>query len=339
MTQEDHLPARAIRGTPHAARSPRGPGRVLVIGGTGFIGSEVVFELLGDGASVGVMARNPPSDWRRPWLGQTDLFVGSAGDPTVLSRALMDVDWVVYAASCPPPSADLDPDGSIAQTVPTLITVLEALRERRGVGLTYLSSGGTVYGNPEILPATESSGCDPVSAYGITKLLGEENVIEYGSAYRIPVRILRIGNAYGPLQSAEDGQGILAVLLDAALTGSEVSIFGDGRSVRDYVHVADVARAVARLQPTLGEPHVINVGSGTGLSIRHLIDVVERVTDSAIRVRWSPQRSFDVRSIILDLTRLNQQLEWEPRDIETGTAQMWDQLLSWQSESTEQEPA
>jgi UDP-glucose 4-epimerase len=63
------------------------------------------------------------------------------------------------------------------------------------------------------------------------------------------------------------------------------------------------------------------------------------VTDSAIRVSWSPQRSFDVRSIILDLTRLNQQLEWEPRDIETGTAQMWDQLLSWQSESTEQEPA
>ncbi|HEX4220716.1 MAG TPA: NAD-dependent epimerase/dehydratase family protein [Acidimicrobiales bacterium] len=339
MTQGDHLPATTIQRRARGGRSRGGPGRVLVIGGTGFIGSEIVLELLGDGAAVGVMARNPPSDWRRPWLSQADLFIGSAGDPIVLSRALMDVDWVVYAATCPPPSADLDPDGSIAQTVPSLISVLDALCERPGVGLTYLSSGGTVYGNPESLPAAESSACVPISAYGITKLLGEKNVTEYASTHRVPVRILRIGNAYGPLQSAEDGQGILAVLLDAALTGGEVSIFGDGRSVRDYVHVADVAKAVAHLEPTLDEPQVINVGSGTGLSIRQLLEVVEAVTDTPIPVRWSPQRSFDVRSIVLDLARLNRHLEWKPRDIETGIAQMWEQLLSWQSESSEQEPA
>jgi UDP-glucose 4-epimerase len=335
MTQEAQLPGRAIRGT----RPSGSPGRVLVIGGTGFIGSEVVFELLEIGASVGVMARNPPSDWRRPWLRQAELFIGSAGDPTKLARALMDVDWVVYAASCPPPSANLDADGSIAQTVPTLISVLEALRERPGVGLTYLSSGGTVYGNAETLPATESSACLPISAYGITKLLGEKNVSEYAAAYRIPARILRVANAYGPLQSAEDGQGIVAVLLEAALTGSEVTIFGDGRSVRDYVHVADVAKAVVRLQPCLDEAQVVNVGSGIGLSIRQVLEVVERVTESRLAIRWSEQRSFDVQSIFLDLARLNQHLEWEPLDIETGTAQMWDQLLAWQSESTEQELA
>jgi UDP-glucose 4-epimerase len=340
MTREDSRPDKAIRGKrPVVAAAASGPGRVLVIGGTGFIGSEVVFELLGTGASVAVLARNPPTDWRQPWLGQADLFIGSADDPTVLSRALVDVDWVVYAVSCPPPSADLDPSGSVAQTVPMLIRVLDAVRERPGVGLTYLSSGGTVYGNPDVLPAAESSACAPVSAYGITKLLGEKSVDEYASAYGIPTRILRVANAYGPMQSAADGQGIVAVLMEAARTGGTVDIFGDGSSVRDYVHVTDVARAVVRLPPVQGEPQVVNVGSGTGTSIRQVIEIVNRVTGSPVPVRWSEERGFDVRSIVLDLTRLNQHLDWEPRDLETGTAQMWDQLLSWNSESTELEPA
>jgi nucleoside-diphosphate-sugar epimerase len=70
-----------------------------------------------------------------------------------------------------------------------------------------------------------------------------------------------------------------------------------------------------------------------------VLEIVNRVTGSPVPVRWSEERGFDVRSIVLDLTRLNQHLDWEPRDLETGTAQMWDQLLSWNSESTELEPA
>jgi UDP-glucose 4-epimerase len=169
--------------------------------------------------------------------------------------------------------------------------------------------------------------------------LGEKSVDEYAEAYGIPARILRVANAYGPLQSAADGQGIVAVLLEAALTGGQVNIFGDGGSVRDYVHVADVARAVVRLPPDRDDSRVFNVGSGTGVSIRQVLEIVNRVTGSPVAVRWTEERGFDVRSIVLDVTRLNQHLDWEPRDLETGTAQMWNQLLSWTTESNELEPA
>jgi UDP-glucose 4-epimerase len=315
-------------------------GRLLVIGGTGFIGSEVAREALETGMSVAVLARHAPSDWRRPWLPMADYFVGPADDPALLSRALTGVDSVVYALGSAPPSTPNPVSAdSVAPTTATLISVLDALRDRPGVGLTYISSGGTVYGDVRTLPADEDTVCSPISDYGAGKLRAEQYVRRYSVNHAIPIRILRVANAYGPLQTAADGQGIIAALLEAALTDGHVTIFGDGHAIRDYIHVADVAKAVTQLVPRLDQPQIVNVGTGSGRSLRQVLEAVQQLTGSDFRVSWRAKRTSDVEAIVLDPSRLMQSVDWEPRGFETGISETWQQLLYWQTGANEDESA
>ena len=145
----------------------------------------------------------------------------------------------------------------------------------------------------------------------------------YADLYGIPVRILRIANAYGPGQPWAKGQGIVARLMRCALTGEEFPIFGSGENVRDYVYIDDIAQAVAGLIAAQDGQRVLNVGSGEGYTILDLVRTVENQTGRAINVEFHESRYFDVRSIVLDVRRLSQTLPFTPVDIATGLRRTW----------------
>ncbi len=314
--------------------------RVLVVGGSGFIGSEVVRQALDLGMSVSVLARHRTSDRRRPWLDEVDWHVGSATEEVDIRHALADVGWVIDTVGCPPPAtADFEPDSMLIQTLPTLSLLLDVLRWFPGVGVTYLSSGGAVYGNPGTRPVHESHRCAPISPYGATKLLAEERIRAHAQRYGIPARILRVSNAYGPLQSASDGQGLIAACMEASLGDRRITLFGDGRNVRDYVEIADVASAVLQLAPTLGAAQTVNVGTGVGLDVRGVVDLVGRVTELELDITWSPARSIDVRDIVLDTTLLQTLVPWEPRSIGDGLASAWRQRCDAETSYSRSQPA
>jgi UDP-glucose 4-epimerase len=237
---------------------------------------------------------------------------------------LAEVDHVVYAVgSSSPIESDLNPAADVLAVVPPVIQLLELLRLRPSVGLTYLSSGGAVYGNVSSPLVDEDTLPEPISSYGILKLTTEKYLQMYAELHGIPIRILRVANAYGPGQPWAKGQGIVARMMRSALTGTRFPVFGDGQSVRDYVYIDDIAQVVAGLIAGQDGHRVLNLGSGNGHTILDLIRLVEEVTGRAINVDFKQARSFDVRSNVLDIQRLRQTLPYNPLDISTGLHRTW----------------
>ncbi len=259
------------------------------------------------GSSVTVVARREPGERWRADLAGAELVLADAGDSFVLSALLEGVDHVVYAVgSMLPKESNAAPVVDVTTTLPAILSLLELLRSRPGTGLTQLSSGGTVYGNPIQVPVSEAGHCDPITSYGVVKLAAEKYIGMYATLYGVPTRILRIGNTYGPLQPADRGQGIVGTLFAAVRDGSRVRVFGDGTMVRDYVHVTDVAYATVELSRRSDGPRVLNLGTGVGHTVLEVVDIVSRVTGVRPALEHYPDRGFDVRSIVLDVRVLCQ---------------------------------
>ncbi|MCW2604802.1 MAG: NAD-dependent epimerase/dehydratase [Pseudonocardiales bacterium] len=295
-----------------------------MLGGTGFIGSHIVEEFRAVGATVVVLARNPP-DIKRSLTDNVDYLQGDAHDPSILSRAMTDVDHVVHALGGQSPvEAEGDAGAALVNAARLAVSLAGELTRRPEVSLTYLSSGGAVYGNVAGLPVAESRACSPISAYGIAKLTAEHYLSMHADVHSLPIRILRVANAYGPGQTAKRGQGLIATLLDAAAASSPVSVYGDGTSLRDYVYVGDVAKAVVRLSRQRGsQPRIVNVGSGIGHSVLDVLQVVDEITGKTTKVNWRAARGFDVQGIFLDVARLRSLTPWAPVSLRDGVADAW----------------
>jgi UDP-glucose 4-epimerase len=302
---------------------------VLVLGGTGFLGSEIAHAFTLAGSSATVVGRHLPTGPQRARLEAAELIVADVQDPFVLSPLVDRVDHVVYAVGATlPQESNANPGADAATVLPMVVSLLELLRYKPAVGLSYLSSGGTVYGNPATFPVSETAPCHPITSYGIVKLAAEHYIGMYSTLHGVSARILRVGNAYGPHQPTGRSQGIIGAFLAAARAAAPVRVFGDGGSVRDYVHAADVARAVVELTRRSDGPPVVNVGSGIGHSILEVLDLIRQVTGASLTVEHLPERGFDVRKVILDVAVLSGLVGWAPLTLEAGIEQTWHDLRS-----------
>jgi UDP-glucose 4-epimerase len=298
--------------------------RVLVLGGTGLIGAAIAQGYLEQGVPVTVVARNRPTGPAWAWLDEVDVVIGSADDPAVLDVAIEDADHVVHALGAPPPAALVDePLEHYRRVVPPLVGVLDLVRKRPGVGFTFLSSGGAVYGNPRIMPVPEEHACHPVSAYGVTKVTAEAMIGMYAERHGLRSWVLRVANVYGPQQQPWTGQGAVATFLDAARTGRPIKVYGDGSAIRDYVEVDDVAAATVALSARQDGHGVVNVGSGRGHSTLELLRIIEATTGNRLAIEWEPARPTDVGAIYLCTERLRRLMPWSPIDLEAGIDAMW----------------
>jgi UDP-glucose 4-epimerase len=261
-----------------------------------------------------------------------EVVLGPAENPDLLERALADVDHVVHALGCPyPAESAVDPAKDLMYTIPTLVELLEQLRSRPEIQLTFISSGGTVYGNTGLDMVPEQAPTEPITPYGITKLTAERFIDMYARLYGVRATVLRVSNAYGPRQRAERGQGVIAAFLKAALLGEAVHIFGDGSLIRDYVHVDDVAHAVVALSALNERPPIINVGTGIGHSVRDVLSAVEDATGVSLETIWLPGRNFDVEHVVLNVSRLRRLIPWTPRSLEQGIAEIGSEWSSYPS--------
>jgi UDP-glucose 4-epimerase len=303
-------------------------GAVTVFGGTGFLGRPVVRALAAAGADVRVVARRRTTDGGRPAPQGVSWVVGDAADPATVSAAADGADWLIYAVGCPPPARSGRPRAGAVDANRGLETILHYLRSHPEAGLTFLSSGGAVYGDADDgEQAVEGHVCRPRSHYGWAKLEGESAVRRHRERYGNPAMVLRIGNAYGPGQTAANGQGVVAALLQAALQGEPVNLVGDGSSMRDYVYLDDVVRAVLELRPGTGPVGCVNVGTGVGTSVVGLLALVEAVTGCELGIRRWPERPTDVRRIVLDTSLLRSVIEWRPVPLAEGLERSWRHLV------------
>lgn len=299
----------------------------LVIGGTGFIGSHLLDRLIAEGDSVRVLAPDPER-FRAP-LENVDYRIGTLMDAKATRSALEGVDIVYHLANSKVPStSNLDPVADIQENLVATVDLLESMRQA-GVGrIVFLSSGGTVYGECGSDPVSEEHLLQPSSSYGIVKVATESYLCMFRRLYGLSYCVLRVSNPYGPRQAAIGVQGVIATMLYRTLQNETISIWGDGRVVRDYVYIEDLAEGISAAGRA-GLEGTFNFGSGEGHSLLDLLEVIRDVTGKEPKVEFQPARKVDIQRIVLDISRIRHELGLEPKvSLAIGVERHWSWMQS-----------
>lgn len=285
------------------------PGSCLVLGAGGFIGTNLCLALRTRGVAVTGFGRGPapPVLAGIAWVGGS-LEAGGL-DQLVAGHAHV---FDLIGAGLPNSSND-NPAQIVADGVPAKVRLLEACRRQQVRRFVFASSGGTVYGVTDGAPVREDAPTEPISAYGIGKLVVEKYLSLYHHLYGLDSRCLRIANAYGPHQDARRGQGLVAAMLRRLLAGEPVEIWGSGRVVRDYIHIDDVVSAMLACLEHDGPGRVFNVGSGVGRSVAEVLRDAARITGRTPNLLHREGRGADVPVNILDSGRLRRETGWRPQ--------------------------
>ncbi len=293
--------------------------RCVLIVGWGFLGATIGQRLLADGITVTGLTRSQTSRTDRGRRAGARIIVGDALHPELLDIALRDVDHVVFSAGghTPAAAAAHPSEAAIGMLLP-LMAVLEALSKRPHVGMTYMSSGGAVYGNPVRLPVRETDAPRPISPYGALHLAAEGYAEMSSRRSGSTLQIVRCSNVYGPDQAHDRDQGAVAIFFHRISQGIPIRIFGDGSALLDYVFVEDVADAVSRIVAGRIDTGIINVGSGAGLTVLEIVEAISGAAGKAAVIDHAPARSFDARSSVLDITRAQSLLDYSPADFARG---------------------
>jgi UDP-glucose 4-epimerase len=293
--------------------------RVLVTGGSGFIGRHAVAELSRAGASVRVVDLKPHPD---PGV---DIVVGDIADAEVLEAAFAGgIDSVVHLAAVTSVLRSVENPGATFDTnVAGTHAVLEASRAA-GVGsLVFASTGGAVTGPMEAPAIVETATLRPLTPYGATKAAGEMLMSAYTACYGVRCVCLRFTNVYGPGMQAKDS--IVARLMRAIRLERTFEIYGDGRQVRDYVHVSDVIDAVRLGLDREDWKGPMLIGSGKSLSVLEVLDTVRFVTGAALPVEHGPARPGEMPAVVVDPSRALA-AGWSPRfEFAEGVRGVWEE--------------
>jgi UDP-glucose 4-epimerase len=302
----------------------------LVIGGSGFIGTEVTRRLLESGREVISLGRQKAHP-RQEALGLTHVQ-GDYSDLDLL-RDLMGggCDVINLAYSTVPKTSFGDPTFDLLSNLPANVALLQEAC-RAGVNrLLIVSSGGTVYGDAQSLPISEDHPTNPISPYGITKLTIDSYARMFYRTNDLPVVVVRPANAYGPLQRTGVGQGFIAAAISAIQNRQDVQLYGAHGTVRDYIHVDDVASGIIAALERGKDGELYNLGTGVGASN---LDIVKHLKGMAARdgfdvtVKHMPERRFDVKANILDASKLQSHTNWRSSILlETGLDTAWQHTM------------
>lgn len=288
--------------------------KIIIFGGGGFIGSTIADRLLLDGHELRIFERPRVAPYRK--FAESERVEWIAGDLSSthdVSDAIRGVDVVLHLVSTTlPKNSNDDPIYDVQSNLVATLQMLNAMVAHNVRKIVFISSGGTVYGNPIYLPVDEKHPTDPLVSYGITKLAIEKYLQMYSHLHGIRAITLRVANPYGERQRIETAQGAVGVFLHHAIKGLPIEIWGDGSVTRDYVHVSDVAEAFVRAVKYSGAKSCFNISSGVGTSLNELIGMLEDVLGKSIEIRYLPSRPFDVPVSVLNNDLARNELEWVP---------------------------
>lgn len=300
--------------------------RTCVIGGAGFIGAHVTRQLLAAGCDIVVLGRRNRQDLALP--AEVAYVSGDYGDRAVLKEVLRDVVEVIdLAYATVPQTSFADPIYDLLANLPPSVLLLQEAVAAKVRKVVLVSSGGTVYGTAKSLPISEEHPTSPISPYGITKLTIEKYAGMFQQVADLPVAIARPGNAYGEGQRAFAGQGFIATAMHSIIRGESIRIFGAEGTIRDYVHVSDIASGILAVLAH-GEPgNAYNIGTGVGKSNQEVLRQIEPFAARAgfsVRRESLPERRFDVPANVLDSRKLNAASGWQPKvTFASGIERAW----------------
>jgi UDP-glucose 4-epimerase len=284
----------------------------LVLGAGGFIGSHLCHTLVRAGARIHGFGRPPAFPNSLPPMRFSR---GEFTDRAALALAVDGAEIVFHLlGGTNPEVSNKDPIADLQINTVASVQLMDLCRAAGVRKIVFISSGGTVYGVPTAVPIHEDAATNPISAYGINKLMVEKYLQLYAHLGGPRAVTLRVANPYGPFQSPYRRQGLVPAIIETVLAGRPVEIWGDGQVVRDYLYVGDLAEAMLAASLYDGPETLLNVGSGIGRSV---LDVAASVCTALGRppatLLHKASRAADVPVNILDITRIQASLGWAPR--------------------------
>ncbi len=301
---------------------------VLFIGGAGFIGSNIVNHLLQKGGvSVFVLEPDFASLYRLNGM-PVKVYRGEISNIDDVKSIILEnkIDTVVHLVSTLIPGSSFDDyQREFTNVLYPSVRLMEFCCEQN-IKFVYFSSGGTVYGDRkgEVVPFAEEEPMAPISFYGWSKQMMENSILFMHRTQKLKYVILRPSNPYGKGQNLHGKQGLIAVAMGKILAGEEIEIWGDGSSVRDYIHIDDLGQAVADvLTDDCIVNETLNIGSGVGYSVNEIINALRNVVDEEVKVKHVSARQVDVSSVVLDTTKLQRLIRFQPRDLGDGITKFY----------------
>ena len=299
---------------------PRDTGTILVTGGCGFIGSNLIRHLSLAGKRVAVLDLEsaptcaPDSDESPAGSGEDVTFiVGDIRDRDVCRRAMTGVDAVVHLAaeSGIPPSVD-DPETNFSVNVDGTLSLLLAAKDA-GVRQFILASSGAVLGRHDP-PVDERTPASPVSPYGASKLAAEAYCLAFGATYGMSAVSLRFANIYGPGSSHK--RSVIAEFCKSALRGEPLTIFGDGSQTRDFLYIDDLLTAITGCLYKRDVSGVFQLGRGFGVSVLDVANALQELQEgqgrSALPPDFRPARAFEVHDCYYRIDRARDAFGFDP---------------------------
>ena len=287
--------------------------KIIVTGGAGFIGSNLVDALVERGDEV-VVIDNLSTGRRENLNPHIKFYETSIGDP-----GLADIfekekpDIVCHHAA----QIDLrrsvneplfDAEVNILGSINVIVNSI-----RSGVGkFVYASTGGAIYGEPQYLPVDENHPINPVSQYGVSKHTVEHYLHLYALQGELNYVALRYPNVYGYRQNPFGEAGVIAIFAHQMLVGEQPTIFGPGDKTRDYTHVSDIVEANI-LAIEGGRNLICNIGTGVETSDRDIFDAIARALGYSSSPIYTSVRPGEIQRICLDWSRADQELGWRPK--------------------------
>lgn len=272
---------------------------ILIAGGTGFLGTNLATWLMGRGHRVLATGRRGRTLDGRPAI---PIPVDDVDALCELMR-VEKVDTLVHmACQLLPASTELEYEREIAEVHLPMFRLAREL-PAMGVGFTYISSGGAVYGPSSHALTSEDEPCRPISLYGQAKLEAESHLRFLARTCRLRLLIVRPSNPYGLHQSLHGKQGLVSVVLGRIADSRPLDVWGDGSTVRDYIFVEDAVQSMGELILQNADG-TYNIGSGVGTSMLDVVRFAEAITGKSVTLQFHPARRADVPHLVLDITRL-----------------------------------
>jgi CDP-paratose 2-epimerase len=332
----------------------------LVTGGAGFIGTNLADRLLGEGRRVRVVddLSRPGVERNLAWLGERhddrlEVAIGDLRDPGVAATAIRGVDTVFHLAAQVAVTTSLaDPRRDFDVNLLGTVNLLEAARAQARPPAVLFTSTNKVYGGLEdvelhaggrryepIASAIRRSGIsedrplDFCTPYGCSKGAADQYVLDYARSFRLPAAVFRMSCIYGPHQCGNEDQGWVAHFALRALAGEPITLYGDGRQVRDILFVEDLVEAFLlareRIEGIGGRAFNIGGGPENAVSLLEVIERIGELNGEAPAVEFGPWRQGDQRYYVTDPRRFGEATGWRPR---VGAAEGIERLFAWMRE-------
>jgi len=301
----------------------------LLLGGGGFIGSHLADELLNKGYKVTIFDKfNFSKNNIQHIISNLNIIEGDFNNKIDLKNSLKNINYIFHLVSSTlPATSNQNPVYDVESNVVSTLNLFQECIFRKIKKVVFISSGGTVYGIPEIVPIPETHPRKPICSYGITKKIIEDYLYLYNKMYELDYVVFRLSNPYGERQSPMLSQGVIPIFLRKIHYNKEIEIWGDGNIIRDFIYIKDAVKVVANSIDTNTTEKIFNVGSGIGQSLNSVLEIMNKVTGKLPKTAFKKSREIDVEKNILDISLVKKTFKWQPEtSIENGIGYTYDYI-------------